>query len=608
MIYDYDRPSSAVMPKLFGYGDERVFQAVMARATHRLLGRGEHLFRAGETGDGCAVVVTGRLVATGVDASGRRWTSNPVTAGGILGEMAVLTGAPRNADVVALRPSEILWLSRADFEEIGREHPDFLLHVSHMLAERLARSAPVGGAPRAERVIAVIGLDPEVDLAELRAGLTAALSRIGPALHIDPASVERATRVEDVERVGRGDKGDWRVGAWLAEQEGRARAVLLHAGSRPSPWLSRCLDHADHVLLVADARSSPDLRPVEAGLYRGDSAAAAPVSLALVHRPETRMPSGTARWLDPRDLRAHHHVRAGSADDLGRLARSVAGKSVGLVLGGGGALGAAHVGVLDVLRERGVPCDAVGGTSAGGGIAAQIAMGWDTAEIRRANLRAWVEKNPFREPAIPLMSLVSRAAIDRVAIEMFGDVQIEDPWTPFFCASTDLTRGAARVHRRGPLWLAARATGAVPAILPPVIDDGVLVDGGILDNLPVGTMRALSGGVVIAVDVAPQVGLEVDGTYGDLPSPARALWGRLMSAPRQRLPTLGRVLVRALMVSSQREREKSRADADVLVDPPLRRFSPTRFDEFDAIREAARAHAADKLAGVDLDALLRLRE
>ena len=334
------------------------------------------------------------------------------------------------------------------------------------------------------------------------------------------------------------------------------------------------------MLLVADARSSPERRPVEAGLYDSGSAAPAPVCLALVHPEGTKAPSGTARWLDPRRLRAHHHLRRGSVDDIARLARGVAGNAVGLVLGGGGALGAAHVGVLEVLRDRGVPCDAVGGTSAGGGIAAQIAMGWDIARIRRANIRAWVEKSPFREPTIPLMSLVSRPAVDRVAREMFGDTQIEDLWTPFFCISTDLTRGVARVHRRGPLWLAVRATSAVPAILPPVIDDGVLVDGGVLDNLPVGTMRALAPGVVVAIDVAQQIGLEVDGTYDDLPSPARALWNRFTSEARRRLPTLDRVLLHALMVSSRRERERAGSDADLLLDPPLSRFSATNFAQF----------------------------
>ncbi|MFT3768578.1 MAG: cyclic nucleotide-binding and patatin-like phospholipase domain-containing protein [Minicystis sp.] len=607
MIYDYDPPSSAAQPRLFGYEDDRVFHAILRSSSRVLLDRGEHLFRAGTAGDGCAIVLSGRLVATGTDATGRRWTSKPVTTGGILGELALLTGAPRSADVVALRPSEVLWLAREDFELICRQHPEFLLHVSRTIAERLGR--PV--APPEERrgrVIALVGLDHEEGLRWPREALAARLARFGRTALVDPAVVEREIGVTGVAGIRRGDRGDRRTEAWLMKREAEARFVILDAGTRPSPWLARCLEHADQVLIFADARSAPELRPVEENLYSAEATAAAPVSLALVHPKETVLPKGTARWLDVRKLHAHHHLRAGSAEHMDRLARSLAGKSVSLVLGGGGALGAAHVGVLDALHARGLPCDAVGGTSAGGGIGAQIAMGWGPDDLRRINLRAWVEQAPFKKPTIPLMSLVSRSAIDAVAREMFGDAQIEDLWTPFFCVSTDLTRGAARVHRRGPVWLAARATGAVPAILPPVIDDGVLVDGGVVDNLPVGTMRDLSGGVIVAVDLAPQTGLEVDGAYDDLPTPARAIWSRLTSGSRPRLPTLGRVLVRALMVSSQREREKSRAAADVLLEPPLRGFNPTRFDAFDQIREVARTYAAEKLAGVDLDGLLRLRD
>ena len=277
-----------------------------------------------------------------------------------------------------------------------------------------------------------------------------------------------------------------------------------------------------------------------------------------------------------------------------------------LVLGGGGALGAAHLGVFEALVARGVPVDAVGGTSAGGGIGAQIAMGWHPEHIRRVNVDTWVGDSPFHKPTLPVLSLCARSAIDDAARSMFGDAQIEDLWTPFFCVSTDLTRGEARVHTRGPLWVAVRATASLPGVLSPMIDDGgVLVDGGVLDNLPVGPMKQLFAGTIVAVDIAREIDLPVDYTYDELPGPLGALWSRLRTPGAPPLPTIPRVLLRTITVASQRGRERSRGAADLLLEPPLERWSPGDFGAFDPIRDVARRYAEGRLAEADVEALVR---
>lgn len=258
---------------------------------------------------------------------------------------------------------------------------------------------------------------------------------------------------------------------------GDAAHVWLDASHDDTVWSRLVLARADHVVLLAAAGDDPGLRPLERGLYSAALRFPQRVSLVLVHAPGTTLPSDTSRWLVPRRLVGHHHVRADPGDHH-RAARLLCGRGLGLVLGGGGALGAAHVGLIAALLHRGVPIDFVGGTSAGGGIAAALAMVRDFESFHATIVEHFVGRNPMRHPTVPFISLLSREAVDETAQSMFGDATAEDLWVPWFCVSANLNTGRAKVHRRGPVWRAVRATSSIPVLLAPVVDNGeVLVDG-----------------------------------------------------------------------------------------------------------------------------------
>ena len=197
-----------------------------------------------------------------------------------------------------------------------------------------------------------------------------------------------------------------------------------------------------------------------------------------------------------------------------RLARLASGHGVGLVLSGGGARGFAHLGALRALRESGVPVDAVGGCSMGAPIAGGIALDLDDAE-----LIALAEKQFHRllDYTLPVVALLKGQRISRNIDDNFGTFDIEDLWLPFYCVSTNLTTSRLR---RPPPWSqrgsAIRASVAIPGVLPPVPFEGdLLVDGGVLNNLPAQVMRTDSTiGTVIAVDVAPQRGPRARSDFG----------------------------------------------------------------------------------------------
>jgi NTE family protein len=181
----------------------------------------------------------------------------------------------------------------------------------------------------------------------------------------------------------------------------------------------------------------------------------------------------------------------------------MAGASIGLVLSGGGARAYAHIGAVRALRERGVPIDFVGGTSMGAIVAACVAMGWSDTEIERRIRDGFVASNPLGDHILPVVALTRGARVQERLNRHFGDVMIEDLEIPFFCVSSDLAAGAPRVHRRGRLVDALRASISLPGILPPVVDgDALLVDGAVMNNFPIDLMAGFHRGLTIGVDVA----------------------------------------------------------------------------------------------------------
>jgi predicted acylesterase/phospholipase RssA len=218
------------------------------------------------------------------------------------------------------------------------------------------------------------------------------------------------------------------------------------------------------------------------------------------------LPSGTAAWYAGRRLDAHHHLRreaAGTdASDLARLARFLRGEAVGVALSGGGARGFSHIGVLRALDEAGVPVDVVVGTSMGAVVGAQYALGWDYDRMIAGCLAAFPEADVVRDFTLPVVALMKGRSTVRMFEAMYGDARLEDCRIRCHLVSTSLTRSDIVVHDRGPIWLWARSSTSVPGIGPPVVVGGeLLVDGGVMDNLPVGPLQAAGAGTLIALDV-----------------------------------------------------------------------------------------------------------
>jgi predicted acylesterase/phospholipase RssA/CRP-like cAMP-binding protein len=572
-------------------GDHRLRE--LERGTEWIrLRRGQALVRQGDPGQDVWILVSGRLRAVREGPAGLTVLGD-IARGESIGEMVFFTGDKRSATVLATRDSELVRFSGAAFDALLRTDADASRRVTRLVVDRLRRSyAP---APPAQvRTIALLPASPGVDVTDFARRLTDALRDHGPATRVTAAAVDGALG-PGASQLPPGEPFEVAVETWLDQQELANRFVVLVVEPEPQGWARRCVARADLVLLVADAGADPQPGPLERALLRDEErATAARRTLVLVQDPAITLPAGTTAWLASRDLDAHHNVREGDEAGFQRLARFLAGRAVGVVLGGGGARGFAHIGVLQALREAGVPIDLIGGTSMGASMAAQYAMGWDAPEMIRRNRAAWLDLKPHKEYTLPLLSILKGRKAALMGRMLYGDVAIEDLWTPYYCVSTNLTRGEQRVHRRGSLRMAATASASLPAVVTPVVDGGELfVDGAILNNLPVDVMREVGAGVVLAVDVSGDE--ELTWAEETFPSPWAVLRDRLLHRTGPAAPTIGEVLLRCTMLGSVTRTADARGLADFYLQPQLDQIGLMEFTALEQAAEIGRTYTLEKV-------------
>jgi NTE family protein len=215
------------------------------------------------------------------------------------------------------------------------------------------------------------------------------------------------------------------------------------------------------------------------------------------------------------------------------------GKRVALALGSGGARGYAHIGVIAELRERGCEIVGIAGSSMGalvGGLHAAGALD-EFAEWAKALSQSGVLR--LLDPAWRGPGFFRAEKVLDVVRELLGEMQIEELPIPFTAVSTDLITGKSLWLQRGPLDVAIRASIAMPGMISPYIADGrVLVDGGILDPLPVGPLAGANADVTIAVSLS---GGDSDGNRSrrsvDEPNGAAEWFNRLVRSTSALLDT-----------------------------------------------------------------------
>ncbi len=507
---------------------------------------GTWLLREGDPPGSAYVVRRGRLEVSVSDRIVRE-----LGPGDVLGELALITGEPRSASVRARRDSTVLEVPREALEEVLATDLSASSFVLGQVVERLrtAGPAPERRRPARPAVIAVVGMHAgsgAPDVAEvLKARLEVHGTVVAPGV-LEPEGLDRA--------------------------EAAAERVLLVADgggdTQELAWRDFCIRQADAVVLVS--RAAEEVRGVSPGPVRQPDV----VLLGQDPGPDRR-----SAWVAATDAWQLTVVDGALASGIRAIADRLAGRALGLALGGGGARAFAHVGVLLELSDAGLHVDRVSGTSIGAVIAALHAAGFEGEELEDICYAEFVRRQPFSDWRLPLQSLAKGRRVREALVRAFGaDAVLEGLPHQLHTVSTDLVSRTRQVHGRGPLVDAVGASVRLPVLFAPIPDDTgrLLIDGGVLDNLPVDTLTERDEGPVVAVNIS------MGGTGG---GGGRARTGR------PRVPALGETLLRTMMIGSGGAVAAARAQGAWVVTPPTLGVGLLEFHQLDRMVLAGRAAA-----------------
>jgi NTE family protein len=506
------------------------------------LAEGQILFRQGEPADGVFVVLSGVLGLFTGPWSGSTPIFRKVFRGDLVGEYALLCGEPRSASAVALTAVQVLRIPADGFEALLSHCPG----LERAMLQRLALQASRGRqANRPAPTTIVVGLAPGAG-AEARAVLRDLLAAVRGHWQ------GQGSQVLD-EGAGAAALEDQLVEAL---ESGRPSLCLL---GHPTDLTLRNRKLIDRLVVIADG---PGCAPLPSSF---------PWQETLLVRA---WPGGTGQLAPGVGVALDQvaqviNVRAGDPAHTQRLLRCVLGIPTVLVLGGGGARGFAHIGVLAALEElASEPIDMVLGVSFGALVASLFAFEHPAAEVLAQLERVIIRSRPYA-PVLSRRSLFSLQPSYRELKRFFGDAAMHDSWRPLHCFSTNLSRNRLHTWTHGELCTAVIASMSIPGVFRPVLDAAgeVHVDGGVLNNLPVDRARALTAGRVIAVTLDAE------------------------AQPASGVPSIPRAIVDSMMCASHANSLQVEAQANLMLRPEVCSYSFLDWQRYRQIQAAGYACA-----------------
>jgi NTE family protein len=553
---------------------------------------GEWLFRQGEPGDSLYVVLTGRLEVV-IENGPELKVIRVLGRGSSVGELALLTESPRSASVRARRDSELLLVTRDHFSGLLEQRPEFAAGLTRVLGRQLRDVRHAGIEPDpVPTTITVVGLGEGLPVRDIGTYLALLLSQYQAVLGLDDRRADEATGGEP------GADADAIYAHLLDQVERDHRQVVLMAPvpDPANPWSAFSVRAADRLIGVCRGREAPPPGIGDIKRLRGCD--------LLMTSDGQETDARLDAWVEALAPRSVRLVREtdGEGPGVEALARRLAGRSVGLVLSGGGARAFAHVGVIEALVDAGVQVDRVAGCSGGAWVGAQFALGRSPEEIRHHCHEEFVKRNPLNDYTLPLVALTRSMKGNAMMERVFGEVRFEQLEREFFCVSCDMITSDLVVHRRGRLWPAVAASMTLPGYLPPKALEGrLLIDGGVLNNLPVDVMAATGEGPVIASDVSARYQPPaMRPQRGRRPRTARlaAQLRRWVVGTDALLPGFGETVVRSILLGSTDTAEAAARYADVVIAPAVAGVGLLAWERTDDMIEAGRLAAEKALAEV----------
>ena len=565
---------------LFAELPDDVMGEVAAQARHRTVPPGAVLCRVGEPGDAFYVVESGMVRVLVPTPQGGEELVAQLGPGHWFGEMALITGEPRSATVIAAVETTLVVLERRGFQDLLHRAPHLTMVISDTLSRRL-RAHLLSGPPavRPHRVVAVA--PPTAEARRVLLNLAVALHdelQI-PVMLLD-APPEGATPQGVTVQPSLPERGFDSIPLVIARVDPDRQAAALPVPRPDALWV---LGGVDAEPLLA---AHPGVTPTRIE-WSSDR--------AWIH---TQRAARFDRSIldDPAVVRTA--PRSGAAAALRRFARIVARRRVGIAFSAGGARGIAHVGALRCFERAGIEFDMVAGTSMGGIIGGGVAYGMTSVDLY--DLLREISLNPRRtllDFGLPHAAILRGRKKSEIFRRQGPTVRFEDLPTPFWAVAADLATGRECVLSSGIVWQAVDATTAIPGIFPPVCIDGHrFVDGWIVNSLPADVLRREGADTVLAVCVS--AGRQGGAEEAPPPPPVADATGWRAWLRRATSPTIGRNLLTAIDIGARERTLANLALVDVCVTPDLRGMTVSDFRRLDELVERGEAAAEAALPAI----------
>ena len=560
---------------------------------------GQVICRQDETGASMFIVARGRIKLAVEEEDGQYQLLDYLGRGEHFGEMALLTESPRHSTASAVTDSELLELDRPHFEQLLSNVPGFAANLSRRLGFRLRWET---GRRRRRQRPAAIAL---VNSTHWTRGLARPLA---VALVASGDSVEVITDRPQVWPTG----GEYLIERIPAELEAEARVAAVRKR------LNQVMEHHDRVIVEVSQtgleRELPALvSPCEEIWWLVEWSywdrirdnlkrfLAAEPKLAertrivwVLHHRERFPPVESRDWgLAGRDLQIVLDEGTAEAsrdqrEGITRIVRHLQGIQVGVALGGGAARGMAHLGVLRALESEGIFFDSIAGTSSGALMGLAYAGGWEPGEALDEFAQALTPHRFIR--ALPggslwyMWTMFRLRAWDRMLRAYLGEATLEQLRIPFYTVTADLVTGKQVVRDSGDAIHAVLESINIPIVARPILRDGmVLVDGGILNNLPAEVLIARGADLVVGVDVVNRLSQQFAGNTPTTPT------------ERMKRPGLIETVLRINEVQDYGATESRTGGVDLMITPDTSAFEYADFSRAHQLADAGQRAAEEAM-------------
>ena len=586
---------TAALNHLFGDLDINLVSRLQKESLWLQVAHGETVFRQGDPADGMYIVINGRLKVVVKQEDGDEQQIGEVIPGEPVGELALFSDEPRSATVYAIRDSNIIKLSQDLFDDLVQRFPQAIMTLTRIIVRRQQNAlsdTPInqtGGL-----TFALLPASPDVPLADFAYQLETALQPYGSTLNLNAHQFDQRYGKPGAAQTRSSGPTNIAINTWLNEQEAKVKYRIYQMDTTWTAWGHRCLAHADRILIVAKAQNDPSPSPLETTATHHN--AASHQELILLQPANIDLPTNTRRWLQPRQVRYHHHIRVKTPAHYQRVARRLTGNTVSLVLSGGGARSFSHAGIFRALEEANVEVDLIAGTSMGAIMGALHAMERPFYNIYQT-IDLLASPRHLFDYTLPIVSIFATRKVSEILREKSAGACIEDLWRTYFCVSCNINQSRPYAHQSGLLWRAVRASMAVQPIFTPILINGDLhVDGAYMNNFPVDLVRELYGsGTIIGVNTSSEKIRDYD--FGDSISGWQVLWRRLNPfATAMKVPTMADAADYILSLNGEHHSKQMNPLIDVPITPNVEEFELLDMASYEEIIERGYQAAKATLA------------